>query len=198
MTANEQPKLGSVLLAAGGSSRLGRPKQLLKFEGESLLRRAARTLAVSVYFPIVVVLGAESDASAAEVEGLPLYRVVNDIWQDGMSSSIRTGLGKLLEIEPHVDGVLIALCDQPRVTAEMLNEFAARFSSTHAPVIAASYNDVAGVPAFFSRELFDQLQNLEGDKGARDLIRRRSDVLTIDLPAAAFDIDTGSDLSRLG
>lgn len=197
MTASERAKLGAILLAAGGSSRLGQPKQLLKLEGETLLRKAARRLADSVYFPVVVVLGAETDASAAEIEGLPVYQVVNDKWRAGMSSSIRAGLEKLLEIGPEIDGALIALCDQPRVSAEMLDLFAARFSNSNAPAIAAAYNDTVGVPALFSRELFDQLHDLEGDKGARELIRGRGDVLTIDLPAAAFDIDSAADLDRL-
>lgn len=197
MTGNERFKIGAMLLAAGGSLRLGQPKQLIKFEGRSLLRRAARSLAESVYFPVVAVLGAEADASVSELVGLPVYHVVNNEWRAGMSSSIRAGLGKLLEIEPDLDGVLIGLCDQPRVSTEMLDLFAARFSTSNAPVIASAYNDTAGVPALFSRELFDRLQNLEGDKGARELIRSRSDVLTIDLPAAAFDVDTPSDLESL-
>lgn len=186
-----------MLLAAGGSSRLGQPKQLVKFQGESLLRRAARALAGSVYFPVVVVLGAESDASASEIAGLPVYQASNSDWQSGMSSSIRTGLARLLEMEPAIDGVLIALCDQPHVSAEMLERFAERFSVSNAAAIAAAYDETIGVPALFSRELFGKLQTLRGDKGARELLRSRSDVLTIDLPSAAFDIDTDPDLQRL-
>jgi molybdenum cofactor cytidylyltransferase len=197
MTANERPKLGAMLLAAGGSIRLGRSKQLLKFNGETLIRRAARSLADSLYFPVVAVLGADADASATEIEGLPVYQVVNEDWRSGMSSSIRTGLGKLLEIEPALDGVLISLCDQPKVSGEELNRFASTFSETGAPMIAAAYGGTAGVPALFSRRLFDELSKLEGDKGARRLIRDSKDAVRIDLAEAAFDIDTPADLGRL-
>lgn len=173
---------------------MGRSKQLLEFEGETLLQRAARSLAASVYFPVVVVLGAEADAARAEIIGVPIYQVQNDDWRSGMSSSIRAGVSRALEIEAGLDGILIALCDQPRVTSELLDRFAAEFSLIPAPVIAAAYKDTVGVPCLFSRQLFDDLMTLEGDKGARHLIRGRRGVLKIDLPEAAFDIDSPEDL----
>ena len=194
MTANEQARIGAILLAAGGSSRLGRPKQLVEFEGEPLIRRAAVALAGSVYFPVIVVLGAESDASRAEIASLPVYHTVNEEWQEGMSSSIRAGLLKMLELAPDIDAVLISLCDQPRVTAEMLTGLALRFRAGDSPIVASAYKGTAGVPALFSRELFTSLLNLKGDKGARHLIRGSETVVTVDLPAAEFDIDTAADL----
>ena len=186
------------MLAAGGSSRLGRPKQLIRFAGETLLRRAARSLADSVYFPVVVVMGSESETASAEIEGLPVYTVVNEKWDEGMSSSLRTGLNLLLELEPDLDGVLIALCDQPMITTELLNRFAYEFSEPRGAVIAASYSGVSGVPALFSKDLFDELLRLRGEKGARQIIRDRDDVCTIDIPEAADDIDTQADAARFG
>ncbi|MEK7877299.1 MAG: NTP transferase domain-containing protein, partial [Pseudomonadota bacterium] len=97
MTGKLKPKLGAILLAAGGSSRLGRPKQLLRFGGETLLRRAARTLTETEYFPIVVVLGAEPDSSFEEIKGLAVHAVINPSWAQGMSSSIRKGLETVIE-----------------------------------------------------------------------------------------------------
>lgn len=187
-----------MLLAAGGSSRLGRPKQLLKFEGETLLRRAARSLADSVYFPVVVVLGAEHDSALGEINGLAVYNLINESWADGMSSSIRRGLERLLEIEPNLDGVLITLCDQPKISTEMFNRFADKFAETNAAVIAASYDSILGVPALFSSSRFGELLNLSGDKGARQLIRDRKDVIGLDLPEGAIDIDTKVDAERFG
>ncbi len=114
MTGN---KVGGLLLAAGGSSRLGQPKQLLQFKGKTLLRHAAEAMAGSMCDPVVVVLGAETERSANEIEGLPVVACVNENWQIGMSSSIKAGLAKLCrEIEPDIDAVLISLCDQPFVT----------------------------------------------------------------------------------
>lgn len=197
MTANEKPKLGAMLLAAGGSSRLGQPKQMLVYEGETLLKRAARSLADSVYFPVVVVLGSSSDSALLEIAGLPVYHAINEKWADGMSSSIKVGLRKMLEIEPDLDGVLIALCDQPKITTEKFDQFAAKFIETPASVIAAKYEGVAGVPSLFRRDAFDELFSLEGDKGAREIIRNRLDLITIDLPEAKFDIDTPADADQL-
>lgn len=193
MTASEKPKLGAILLAAGGSSRLGRSKQLLKFEGESLIRRAARSLADSVYYPVVIVLGAEYDRTLAEIEGAAVHHTLNKNWQEGMSSSIRAGLARSLEIGPNLDGVLIALCDQPRISSEMFNRFAARFSKTNADIVAAAYDGIVGVPALFSREIFDELRSLRADKGARQIIRDSNRVVEVELPEAAMDIDTPAD-----
>ncbi|MGB7209887.1 MAG: nucleotidyltransferase family protein [Pyrinomonadaceae bacterium] len=197
MTENRNVKIGGLLLAAGGSSRLGQPKQLLQFNGKTLLRHAAEAMAASICDPIVVVLGAETARSTAEIEGLSVFQCLNENWKSGMSSSIKVGLAQLVKIAPEIDAVLISLCDQPYVTAEMLNRFGEKFAASDASVVAAKYNGVAGVPALFSRELFGELSRLDGDKGARDLIRSRSDIETIDLPEAAFDIDTLDDASKL-
>jgi len=91
---------------------------------------------------------------------------------------------------------MIMLCDQPNITSEMLGFFLSRFGTNNAPIIAARYGETVGVPALFSNELFDALFQLKGDKGARELIRHRNDVVTVDLDAAAFDIDTPDDISR--
>lgn len=198
MTGNETSKVGGLLLAAGGSSRLGRPKQLLQFQGKSLLRRAAETLLKSTCGPIVVVLGAEFNESQAEIADLPLKICINENWQTGMSSSIKAGLQKLLTIEPELAAVIITLCDQPHVNADHIDLFAAEHHRSGAAIIAAEYGGTVGVPALFAREMFERLSQLEGDKGARDLIRNRVDVVvTIKLEEAAFDIDTLIDLDKL-
>ena len=197
MTENRSVKIGGLLLAAGGSSRLGQPKQLLQFNSKTLLRHAAEAMAASICDPVFVVLGAETARSAEEIEGLSVFQCLNENWKSGMSSSIKVGIAKLVEIAPEIDAVLISLCDQPFVTAEMLNRFCEKFAASGSNVVAAKYNGVAGVPALFSRELFGDLTRLDGDKGARDLIRGRSDIATVDLPEAAFDIDTPDDASKL-
>lgn len=184
-------------MAAGGSSRLGQPKQLLKFKGKTLLLRAAEGMAASICDPVVIVLGAESEKAAAEIEGLSVVPYFNENWRSGMSSSIRSGLARLIKIEPELDAVLISLCDQPFITSEMLNRFGEKFAATDAAIIAAEYSDITGVPALFSRELFGELSRLEGDKGARDLIRDLTDIVVINLPEASFDVDAADDLKYL-
>lgn len=198
MTANSLPKIGGILLAAGGSSRLGRPKQLVKFEGKTLIRRAAATLISADCDPVVVVLGAETDLCAAELTGLGINVVVNSEWETGMSSSIRAGLGELLKIEPGVDAVVITLCDQPFISSVQIDALIDRFREASDLIVAAKYRDTVGVPALFSSETFGDLVNLKGDKGARQIIRRRhKDVASVSIEEASFDVDTDDDEKML-
>jgi molybdenum cofactor cytidylyltransferase len=193
MTKNDA-KIGGLLLAAGGSTRFGTPKQLAKFHGKSLLRNAAEAIACSGCSPVVVVLGANVEDSLAEISDLDLHSVINSNWQAGLSSSIRTGLVELTNLEPALDAVLFALMDQPLITAEHLAVFVERFRRDGPAIIASEYNRITGVPALFSSELFDELHKLCGEKGARQLIRNRSDVVRIALKEAAIDIDTEENL----
>lgn len=190
-------KVAGLLLAAGGSSRLGRPKQLLELEGKTLIRRAAETLIETGCDPIVVVLGAEVADSKNALGRLGVNLVINDGWESGMGSSIAVGITSLLETDILCDAVLITLCDQPHVNCEHLTEFVCLFSESRPSVIAAKYNGIAGVPTLFSKEMFPPLQRLTGDKGARELIRNSPDAVTIPLPEAAIDIDTVSDSESL-
>jgi molybdenum cofactor cytidylyltransferase len=198
MTVNSDAKIGGLLLAAGGSQRMGTPKQLLEFEGKTLLCRSAETLAKSKCALVVVILGAEAERSKAEIANLPVSAIVNDDWESGMSSSIRTGLEKLLELKPEIDAVMITLCDQPFVTTEKIDLFVNAFADDISAIIAARYNEVLGVPALFAKSMFGDLLALEGDKGARDLIRKSDSVVSIDLPEAAFDLDTMDDWKKAG
>ena len=190
-------KIAGLLLAAGGSSRLGRPKQLVEWKGKTLIRRAAETLIGSGCSAVFVVLGAEVELSREELAGLDAEIVVNGAWESGIGSSIAFGMRSILAVEPQRDAVLVSLCDLPLVTAEKLRPFVETFVRCHAEVIAAHYNDVAGVPALFSSKYFPDLAALNGDKGAREIIRNSPDAVTIPLPEAAIDVDTHGDLNRM-
>lgn len=196
MTASKDGNIGGLLLAAGGSRRMGTPKQLLEFEGRTLLQRAAETLIDSNCDPIVVVLGAEYSQSQVEIGGLPLAICFNGNWQSGMSSSIKAGLNELIRIEPELAAVMITLCDQPHTTADHIDLFATEFRRSAASIVAAEYGGTLGVPALFSRAMFIDLLRLEGDKGARDLIRNSKNTKRIILDEAAFDIDTPEDMEQ--
>jgi molybdenum cofactor cytidylyltransferase len=198
MTANRDLKIGGIMLAAGGSTRLGRPKQFLEFEGKTLLRRAAEAMCASVCDPVIAVLGAEYEKAEAEITDLPLAMRRNEEWESGMSSSIKIGLKELLLIEPEIDAVVITLCDQPFVNAEMIDRLGEKFAEAKSQMVAAEYDGVAGVPALFSNDIFDALFRLEGDKGARDLLRDpNASVETIEINEAAIDIDNPDDVDRL-
>lgn len=197
MTANNDAKIGGLLLAAGGSSRLGQPKQLVRVEGKTLIRRSAEMLAASICDPVTAVLGAEIEESRRELAGLDISVCTNASWNVGISSSIKSGLRHLLRLEPDLDAVLIALCDQPYVTSGDIDRLAVEFRLGNASIVASAYDRVAGVPAVFATEMFDSLFALEGDEGARYLIRRSDNVSTVDVDGAAFDIDTSDDLNRV-
>jgi molybdenum cofactor cytidylyltransferase len=198
MTGNKSLKIGGILLAAGGSSRMGRPKQFLPLEGETLLRRTAKAMEQSLCDPVVAVLGAEREIAEAELAEIKIEICFNPHWSSGMSSSIRAGLERLLAIGSDLDAVVITLCDQPFVNAQTIDRLIETFATSGTQMVAAKYVGVAGVPALFSREMFDALSRLEGDKGARDLLRDpEASVATIEIEEAAIDIDTLDDIGRL-
>ncbi len=198
MTGISDVKIAGLLLAAGGSSRFGQPKQLIRFEGKTLLRRAADTLAATACETRVVVLGVDADECLDELRGLDLNTCVNSNWEKGMSGSIKAGLRRILDIEPATSAIIITLCDQPYVTADIIDSFIAEYRRISPPVVAAGYYNVCGVPALFSREMFGDLLQLEGDKGAQSVIRKAGpDVICIRVPEAAYDIDSSEDLLKL-
>jgi molybdenum cofactor cytidylyltransferase len=187
-------KVGAVVLAAGGSSRLGRPKQLLVHEGRTLVRRAAEAAVAAGCEPVVVVLGAHGEAVAAELAGLPVRTVDNPEWQEGMGRSLRVGVKAL----PEVEAVLVLLCDQLRVDSAHLRALVDTFTRTRSPIVASGYDGARGVPALFSRSLRSELEALEADQGARKVIvREPSRVVEVPLPGGSEDVDTAADLSRL-
>ena len=189
-------KIGVIVLAAGGSSRMGSPKQLLPFRGETLIRRAAQAAVASSCDRVAVVIGSHASQMRRELEDLPVSVVENQNWQTGMSSSIRAGLDNLRQHE--LDGVLIMLCDQPFVTASILNNLVTTHRQTGKPIVASSYETTKGVPAFFSKELFTELTSLNADEGARRIIVKHPElVATIEFPEGAIDIDTPHDHEHL-
>ena len=197
MTESSEPIIAGLLLAAGSSSRLGRPKQLVEFGGKTLIRRAAEALFDAGCSPVVVVLGTEIELSKVELEGLNVEVAINEAWETGMGSSIAVGMRSIRSPGLVPDAVLISLCDQPFVTSEKLLPFLDVFRESRPDLIAAFYNEVAGVPALFSAKLYPDLAELEGEKGAREIIRSFPNAMTIPLPEAATDIDTQPDLHRL-
>lgn len=191
--------VGVVLLAAGGSSRLGHPKQLVRYQGQTLVRRAAEAAASLRSGPVVVVLGASRDAVAAELTGLPVRTVDHADWAAGPGGSLRAGLGALRELEPPaLDAVLVLLCDQLRVDAAHLRSLLESFERTRASVVASAYEDTRGVPALFARDVFPELEALSPGQGARGVIARvPSRVVDVPLPGGGDDVDTAEDVARL-
>jgi molybdenum cofactor cytidylyltransferase len=195
--ANGGREIGIVVLAAGASRRMGTPKQLLKIEGVSLVRRAAEHALDSGCRPVVVVLGANADLIAPELNGLAINIAVNHAWKTGMSSSICCGLETLLALDAQTEAVILFLADQPNVTGRSLRKLNTAHRHTGSELVAATYSGQIGTPALFSRFYFDELLRIEGQGGAQHLLERHgSRVLSIAVPEAACDLDTPEDLAE--
>lgn len=191
---------GIIILAAGSSSRLGQPKQLLKYKDKTLLRHAVETAVASRRGgPILVVTGALHDELFKEFSDLPVSLVHNINWQQGMATSIHTGLRALVRTAPDTTGALIMLCDQPLITTEHLNNLLDIFAHhKYRGMVATAYASTVGAPAIFCRDMFEELYLLKGDKGARQIFDTSEQKLTtVPFKPAAIDVDTMEDYEGL-
>jgi len=187
-----------VILAAGKSSRMGTPKQLITYKRKSLLRHAVESALETVMRPVIVVLGAHTNAVKKEMEGLNVELIENREWEEGMASSLRCGLAAVQKMSNDVDGIIFMVCDQPFVTKSLLNRLLRAQNKTGFPIVASSYEGNLGIPALFHKSLFAKLMNLKGDTGARKLIRQdESLVTTVAFPKGMIDIDTKADYEAL-
>jgi molybdenum cofactor cytidylyltransferase len=176
--------IAAIVLAAGGSTRLGQPKQLATLGKETLLERAVRTALEAGCKPVVVVLGAEANTIRERCHLQDAVMVVNTQWAEGMASSIRAGIAAV-EV---ADGAIVMTCDQPAVTAQHLRALIAS-----GEVTASSYAGRRGVPAYFPTELFPALRSLTGDSGAREILRHAA---AVELENGELDVDSGEELAR--
>lgn len=211
-----QPRVGAIVLAAGASRRLGKAKQLLRWDDRSLIQRSVAVAGASMCDRVVVVLGANATRITPEIQDLPIEIIQNSGWESGMSSSLKLGISALSN---SVDAVIVMLCDQPLITTSTIDQLIQTYRNpqywgdqsqspqywglggqpdlTHpiglpqSPIVACQYDEVIGVPALFDRFIWPALQALEGDTGARKIIQQYRDrVTTINCPEAAIDIDT--------
>jgi molybdenum cofactor cytidylyltransferase len=180
--------IAAVVLAAGASSRLGEPKQLIRLGAENLLERAVRVAREAGCEPVVVVVGSEYGRVLANSVLGDVITVINDKWEEGMASSIRLGVGALRFAPKDAEGVVLMTCDQPAVTTKHLFELTQR-----AEVKASRYAGRNGVPAFFPKKNFDVLMSLTGDKGARELL---AEARYEELENGDLDVDTAEDVAR--
>jgi len=191
-----QGNVGLVILAAGASTRMGKPKQLLAVGETNLIGHTIKVGLDSECDPVVVVLGSQSRSIKKTITETAVEIVENDHWEEGMSSSLRVGLERMLALK-EVPAVLVMVCDQPGVDSELLNGMIKDFDNEELLGVACTYGDVVGVPALFGEGLFSDLLSLSGDKGARALIKNYiGQFKLIPFPKGAEDIDTPSDYQR--
>ena len=195
---NYYHKVPLILLAAGESKRMGTPKQLLQYRERSLIRHAATTAIASICEPIIVVLGANSDRLTREIYDLSVDITYNSGWQQGMSTSIATGINTLLKMNVDLDAVVVALADQPLITHRVYNCLIESYYQNPVKAVACDYSDTIGVPALFDRTLLPKLLNMNHQGGAKQILNRYSErAFNLDLPEAAIDIDTPADYQKL-
>lgn len=190
-------KTGVIILAAGSSSRLGQPKQLLEFNGKTLLEIAVEAAQKSLAQSCILVLGANANLISERVVHLKVDQVINENWENGMASSMQKGLKYLME-KSASDQVILMLSDQPFVDSNILNSLIKNKINTNSEIIACSYNGTFGVPVLFTKKYFPELLSLTGNDGAKKLVMAHQDDLhTIDFPKGAIDIDTMEDYLKL-
>ena len=177
-------RIGAVILAAGASRRLGEPKQLVKIGAENLLERSVRIAHEAGFSPVIVVLGASAELIEASCELGDAEVLINDNWREGMGASVRVGVGAL----QGVDGCVLATCDMPAVTAGHLRSLV-----TSGEVTGSMYAGRRGVPAYFPASVFADLMKLQGDVGAKDLLRSAHCAVLV---GGELDVDTIEELEH--
>jgi molybdenum cofactor cytidylyltransferase len=190
-------KTGLIILAAGSSSRLGRPKQLIDFQGKKLIQRAVDFAVKSKADSLVVVLGWNPELIQNGFDSTQTPSVINENWEEGMASSMQVGLRFLMENEQQ-DQVILMLCDQPFVDTKLLDQLILAKKKSGKGIVACAYSDTLGVPALFDQKYFEEMLTLKGSEGAKKVIlKNREDVFPVNFPLGEIDLDTEADLNRL-
>ncbi|HEX7101966.1 MAG TPA: nucleotidyltransferase family protein [Nitrolancea sp.] len=190
-------RIAAVILAAGSSSRLGEPKQLLDLGGQPVLAHTLAAVRRTSLTPRFIVLGHAADKIKQRIDLNGVETIFNPGFQSGQSSSVRVALDAL---PPDVDAAVFILGDQPLVEPAVIDRLARAYRAENAPIIQPNYREGRGNPVLIARALFSELAQVNGDTGARPLIQRhREAVFLVDATefARPDDIDTREDYDRV-
>lgn len=186
-----------IILAAGASSRMNQPKQLLPYHQKSLLSHTIEEAQKSL-MPVIVVLGANAQQIKAGIGSMEVEIVVNEDWKSGMSSSIKAGLQKALANFKEMQNCILAVCDQPYISSILFQKLVDEKKESGKEIVASSYADTVGTPCLFDKKYFDELLNLEGDHGAKNILQKyRNEVASVDFKNGKIDVDTKKDYEEL-
>jgi len=189
---------GIIILAAGNSSRLGKPKQMLSFKGRTLLATTIAAAEETAYEPVILVLGAFAEEILTAHQNLNINYIINDNWQQGMSTSIAAGLAKIADLDPTIENVIIAVADQPFITPAIFEALVTEKESSGKNIVGSRYAETIGTPVLFNKQYFKELMSLKGDSGAKQIIKVNSeDVTTVAFELGNIDIDTETDYHNL-
>lgn len=191
-------RYGIIILAAGASSRMGRPKQLLPYQQKSLIRHIVDAALQLRDIYTVVVTGASDEQVRQELRGVAVHICYNDEWKTGMASSIHKGIKEIIKQQPAIAACIITVCDQPFITTALFDKLIQKHVETGSGIVASAYAGTTGTPVLFARKYFDQLLKLEGAEGAKKLLKvNEADVSRVDFDKGEIDIDTEIDYQRL-
>jgi molybdenum cofactor cytidylyltransferase len=191
-------KTGIIILAAGNSSRLGRPKQLLPYRGKTLLSHVIDESVIAALQPVILVTGAYHVEIESSLEGRSPELVYNPQWETGMASGIVAGLKKTLLIDPKLQAVIIAVCDQPYISSDLFQALITECTISGKGLVACRYAETVGTPVLFGQRYFAELALLSGEAGAKQLLKRHpNDVGTVHFPKGRIDIDTEEDVKGI-
>jgi molybdenum cofactor cytidylyltransferase len=201
MMAPQDSQSGSIaviILAAGRSARLGSPKQLLSYRGKTLLQHSIDTALESQASPVIVVLGSGKETIEKELDLTQIYILENTSWESGMASSISCGINNLQIITPESEAVILMVCDQPYVNATLLNDLINKHKESGQSIVASSYDDTLGTPALFHKSLFSELSALQGESGAKSLLKKYNlQTGSVSFNQGSIDIDTRENYRNL-
>jgi molybdenum cofactor cytidylyltransferase len=189
-------RVAAVVLAAGASSRFGAVKQLLPWQGGTLLSHVVDTARESLADPVVVVLGNRAEECRAALDSRPVEIVTNEDWAKGQSTSVKAGLAAVPDT---VCAALFALADQPMVTVHTINALITRYRLTLASVVWPEHAGERGNPVLFDRALFPELMRLSQDAGGRSVLKAHvadAERVPVDDAGILFDIDTPADYQK--
>ena len=196
---SQKPNIAIVILAAGESSRMGTPKQLLKWENTTLLGHTIETAKALCQTKTIVILGANAERIKPDIKHYQVEVLKNKEWRFGLGNSIAFGVNYILENGSNIDGVLIMLADQPLIDQTYLDTLISAFKAGKQQIIASKYkNQKQGVPVLFDATYFQELTQLNDDKGAKTILQKYSEkVSVINAEKLVSDIDTLEDYERL-
>jgi molybdenum cofactor cytidylyltransferase len=191
--------IGIIILAAGKSQRMGASKQLLKIGKNSLIQHVVKIAVASDYAPIVVVLGSNFEKIKKEITDFEVFPVFNNNWEKGMGTSIAKGIQEIQNLHPGLRAVIILLVDQPLLQPNLLNKLVNLYKETGKEIVASKYDKTIGVPALFDRSIFQELESLGENIGAKKLIHKfmeKEKAAFVNFPEGRFDLDTPEDYQR--
>ncbi len=198
MEGSINPKTGIVILAAGSSSRLGKPKQLLAYKNTTLLKNTIDEAALVPDVQIVVVTGSNHELVKEEIRTDKIKISFNPDWEVGMSSSIVKGLKDLLTEFPETEKCIFAVCDQPYVSAAVFENLIKQYHTIKKGIAASAYANTLGTPVLFDKKYFDELLALKGQEGAKKIINKfLDDTVAVVFEKGNIDIDTAEDYDNL-